>query len=387
MRYKTILNSSPSTSMTSSCNLFYKIIPRKYIEDGNLKIPSKFTRKYGVGLSNPVLLKPPDGTEWKVYWTKHVGDIWFQKGWKEFAAYYSIDYGHLLLFKYEETSHFNVHIFDMSTLEINYPFHGTQDEKNNLEQIIDDSVEILDELAPCRKSPMSCPQPYKKLRTDRRDVERSSNLEKLHLSVETKGSHSQRTNFEKSPFAYAGKEPNCPPSQESIEGDGVNCLEHERIPVAESKVNVTRKGEKETQKTSLPISPQTHITGALKDAKKFTSQNPFFMVDIVQGYLGQNRPVLIPWWLKYNLMQCVPVDFTRKYFNKKKQNVTLQLGNKFWPLKLLCYPYNTPSKLSSGWSLFVEESKLQVRDICIFELINREDAIFDVHIFRGGSYP
>ncbi|CAL0318551.1 unnamed protein product [Lupinus luteus] len=350
--------------MTSPCNLFYKIIPRKYIEDGNLKIPSKFTRKYGVGLSNPVLLKPPDGTEWKVYWTKHVGDIWFQKGWKEFATYYSIDYGYLLLFKYEETSHFNVHIFDMSSLEINYPFHGIQHEKNNLEQILDDSVEILDELAPCQKtrlkSPISCPQPCKKLRTDTRDVERSSNLEKLHQRVETRGRHSQRTNFEK--------------SQESIEGDGVNCLDHKRVPVAESKINLAVKGEKETQKTPLPISPHPHITGALKEANKFTSKNPFFMVDIVQGYLEQNRP-------------CVPVDFTRKYFNKKKQNVTLQLGKKLWPLKLLCYPYNTPSKLSSGWSLFVEENQLQVRDICIFELINREDAVFDVHIFRGGSYP
>ncbi|KAE9605233.1 putative transcription factor B3-Domain family [Lupinus albus] len=356
--------------MTSSCNLFYKIIPRKYIEDGNLKIPNKFTRKYGVGLSNPVLLKPPDGTEWKVYWTKHVADIWFQKGWKEFATYYSLDYGHLLLFKYEETSHFNVHIFDMSTLEINYPFHCTQHEKNNLEHIIDDSVEIFDDLAPCKKtrlkSPMSFPQPYKKLRIDTRGVERSSNLEKLHLSVETKGSHSQRTHFEKSPFAYAGKEPNCTSSQESIEVDGVNCLEHGRIPVTE--------GEKETQKTSLPMSPHPHITGALKEAMRFTSENPFFMVDIVQGYLGQNRP-------------CVPVDFTRKYFNKKKQNVTIQLGKKLWPIKLLCYPYNTSSKLSSGWSLFVEESKLQAKDICIFELINREDAIFDVHIFRDGSYP
>lgn len=53
---------------------------------------------------------------------KHDGEIWFEKGWKEFAGYHSLAQGHLLVFRYERTSHFQVHIFDMSALEVDYPF-------------------------------------------------------------------------------------------------------------------------------------------------------------------------------------------------------------------------------------------------------------------------
>ena len=152
------------------------------------KIPNKFTRKYGGGVANPVYLKPPDGSEWKVDWTEHDGGILFEKGWKEFAIYYSLDHGHLLLFEYKETSHFEVHIFGMSGLEIDYPFH---------DQINDDSVEILNALPPqCRgqpkkrlKSPMSSPSTSKKLKTTTRtrDVERSPNPQ---------GSQSEETKLE-----------------------------------------------------------------------------------------------------------------------------------------------------------------------------------------------
>ncbi|XP_020970412.1 B3 domain-containing transcription factor VRN1-like [Arachis ipaensis] len=70
------------------------------------KIPNKFTSKYGGGVKNPVYLKPPDGTQWKVRRTQHDYQILFEKGWKEFAAYYSLDHGHLLQFEYNGTSCF-----------------------------------------------------------------------------------------------------------------------------------------------------------------------------------------------------------------------------------------------------------------------------------------
>ena len=162
------------------------------------KIPNKFSRKYGGGVANPVYLKPPDGTEWKVDWTEHDGGILFEKGWKEFATYYSLDHGHLLFFEYKETSHFEVHIFGMSGLEIDYPLH---------DQITDDSVEILNELPPRRpgrpkkklKSPMSSPSTSKKLKsaTRTRDVGRSLNPQ---------GSQSEETNLEMPIFASANQD-------------------------------------------------------------------------------------------------------------------------------------------------------------------------------------
>ncbi|XP_057445202.1 B3 domain-containing transcription factor VRN1-like isoform X1 [Lotus japonicus] len=149
--------------------LFFKIITTTSIEAGELRIPNNFTKRYGGDMSNPMFLKPPDGTEWQICHSKTDGDVWFQNGWKDFAKYYSLDHGHMVLFEYKDSSHFGVHIFDKSTLEIRYPSHENQDEEHNPDQIDDDSVEILDKIPPCKKtklkSPMSCPKPRKKLRT------------------------------------------------------------------------------------------------------------------------------------------------------------------------------------------------------------------------------
>jgi len=82
--------------------------------------------KYGAILSNPVFLEVPNGIEWEVCWTKDgAGHVWLEKGWKEFATYYSLGYGHLVVFKYQQTCTLEVHIFDASGTEINYPSNST----------------------------------------------------------------------------------------------------------------------------------------------------------------------------------------------------------------------------------------------------------------------
>lgn len=89
-------------------------------------IPNKFVKKYGKRLQNTLFLKTPNGAEWKMILKKRDGKIWFQKGWKEFAEYHSLAHGHLLVFRWDVTSHFQVHIFDLSALEIHYPSKGRE---------------------------------------------------------------------------------------------------------------------------------------------------------------------------------------------------------------------------------------------------------------------
>jgi len=72
------------------------------------------------------------GNEWKVNWTKQNGEVWFEKGWKEFVEHYSLDQGRLIFFKYEGTSQIDVLILDQSALEIDYPC-DTCDENDNLD--------------------------------------------------------------------------------------------------------------------------------------------------------------------------------------------------------------------------------------------------------------
>ncbi|XP_061339163.1 B3 domain-containing transcription factor VRN1-like isoform X2 [Gastrolobium bilobum] len=246
-------NNQPNKHSSSTTIRFFKIILNKSLENGNLMIPNNFTRRYGDGLPNPMFLKTPDGIEWKVYWTKHDGQILFEKGWKEFASYYSLDHGHLVVFEYEKNStHIGVHIFDKSALEIDYPFN---------DHIIDDSVEI--ELPPCQKkrlkSPMSSRPTSEKSRTGiARDDERSPNPQDLLQHVQTEGSQSEVTNFEM-PIIASVKQ----------ELDGGNA----------------------SKRTSQLITPCPGTTGALEEAKKFTSENPFFIINIRQSYVSKSRPV------------------------------------------------------------------------------------------------
>ncbi|CAI8596797.1 unnamed protein product [Vicia faba] len=66
----------------------------------------------------------------------------------------------------------------------------------------------------------------------------------------------------------------------------------------------------------------------------------------------------------------------------KKTNVMIQIGERSWNLKLLpCYNNIRSCRLSAGWSLFARESGLQPGDVCIFELINKKDLVFKVHVF------
>ncbi|KAE9605234.1 putative transcription factor B3-Domain family [Lupinus albus] len=109
--------------------------------------------------------------------------------------------------------------------------------------------------------------------------------------------------------------------------------------------------------------------GNLEDAKKFASENPFLTINIKPSYLDGNHP---------NLSSV----FARRYFTKRKQNVMIKFGNKFWSLKVICYLSRSAS-FCKGWTLFAKENKLEVGDVCVFELINREDIVFDLHIFRG----
>lgn len=84
------------------------------------RIPDNFLRKYGAQLSAIATLTVPDGTVWRLGLKKVDNRIWFVDGWQDFVQRYSIGIGYFLVFMYEGSSSFIVHIFNMSTSELNY---------------------------------------------------------------------------------------------------------------------------------------------------------------------------------------------------------------------------------------------------------------------------
>lgn len=138
-------------------------------------IPRKFVRKYGKDLSNPVLLKVPDGRTWQMELIKSDGEVWLQNGWQEFLEYYSLAHGSFLVFEYNKRDcHFNVIIFDKTASEIDYHVNVTNGEIKEPKMIeeteTDASVEISDDLMLSRKrkgkSPLPSSQPQKKVKLE-----------------------------------------------------------------------------------------------------------------------------------------------------------------------------------------------------------------------------
>ncbi|KAL5705020.1 hypothetical protein ACHQM5_023372 [Ranunculus cassubicifolius] len=96
---------------------FFKIIQHRR----RLEIPTSIRSYLGKTLPRTVLLNAPCGKKWPVHLSEDEGQVWFLEGWNEFKKYYSISFGHLLVFKYDGNYQFSVVIFDMSATEIEYP--------------------------------------------------------------------------------------------------------------------------------------------------------------------------------------------------------------------------------------------------------------------------
>ncbi|KHN11484.1 B3 domain-containing transcription factor VRN1 [Glycine soja] len=241
---------------------FFKTILESNVEW--MKIPNKFTRRYGGGLSNPVFLRPPDSKEWEVHWTKENGEVWFQKGWKEFVEYYSLEHGHFVLFKYNGTSLIDVLILDRSAIEI------------------DDEMGTVD-----------------------------PNVEKLHADKGVRSDHHQ-TKVRVRP----------------------------RSPLVSSEPRNKMPSEKAIERTSSLNTPK--LLRAKKVARNFVSNNVFFTVVITRPQLEEGA-----WSWSVKLPNC--------------------------------------RTISCGWCLFARENVLQIRNVCIFELISTKDAVFKVPCFQKSN--
>ncbi|XP_050211906.2 B3 domain-containing transcription factor VRN1-like [Mercurialis annua] len=105
----------------------------------------------------------------------------------------------------------------------------------------------------------------------------------------------------------------------------------------------------------------------------FTSENPFFMVTMQPTYLHRRD---------YRLN--IPTSFVMEYFNKPQGRVLLRIDGKLWPTKCKYYDSDgRPSaKLSHGWKEFAIGNRLEIGDICVFELIDRCNTTLEVSIFR-----
>ncbi|KAM6564472.1 hypothetical protein CsatB_024470 [Cannabis sativa] len=104
-----------------------------------------------------------------------------------------------------------------------------------------------------------------------------------------------------------------------------------------------------------------------KAASKFFSKNPHFQVVLRSNHV-------------YGYQLPFPRKFARQYLEGKAQDMSLWVGEKYWVVKLLLY--TSKCEFGAGWAAFAVENTLMPKDVCIFELINNNQAEMKVHIFR-----
>lgn len=138
---------------------------------------------------------------------------------------------------------------------------------------------------------------------------------------------------------------------------------------------------------------------ARKISERFKSKHPYFTLVIEPSNLEENASVNLNMKSLFDqfiigimsFFLTVVCCFTQKYVPKFldnmncEKNVVLQMANRSsyaWYVKLLSGG-DRYDRFCSGWSIFAKESKLEVGDICIFELVEPAGPLLRVHVFRS----
>ncbi|XP_038702135.1 B3 domain-containing transcription factor VRN1-like isoform X2 [Tripterygium wilfordii] len=318
---------------------FFKIILEDTIREGKLGLPRDFVKKSGRSLPSLVILKVPTGAVWPVELAKRDGKFWFQNGWQEFAGYYSLDYGHMLVFEYDGCSHFHVIIFDKSATEIKYPCDDTNCSEELKHAGEKQKPKVRRKAR--ERSPLPCPFPHKKAR----------NGSTVHgNSTSMSVPHSRRNHFTRE-------------VPHEVEGVKVSCKRELGVSASgwrRPKTNVEQR-----------LTNQEKIE-ALRRTSGFRSANPHFKI------------VMQPSYVSFRFDLVIPAEFGEIYMKKKRSDVDLCVSDgRIWPAKYSKHEFQSNPKIYYGWEKFARDNGLRVGDVCVFELIEIDKMQLKVHIYHA----
>ncbi|XP_015890081.4 putative B3 domain-containing protein Os03g0621600 [Ziziphus jujuba] len=427
------MNDAQRQMFSSTTTHFFKVVLNETLRDKKIHIPKKFMRKHRETLTSPVILQLPSGVEWNIEPEICGGEVWLQKGWPEFANYYSLEQGHFLVFRYEGNSRFHVIIFDATATEIDYPINPAHFSKSHIdkdklkkpkEEVIENDVSEAGE-----KFSVQCSRPHKRMKTSsisskvvgKKKIKHClSSIEKaraLHgfksenpfFSVVMRSSyvfksHHNLTIPRKFASRYINKKEghftlrssddrtwsvqyktrsksNFAQDTTEIISSGWNSFARDNnLKVCDVCIFELIAGGNDMSHFQVSIiRHHDHLSGGFK------SENPFFSVVMRSSYVYKAH---------HNLT--IPKKFAERYISKKEGYFTLRISDgRTWSVQ-----YKTRSKSNNigyeiteissggGWNSFARQNNLEVCDICIFELISSGNDIshFQVSIVRHDDH-
>lgn len=304
-----------------------------------LKIPSKFSKHVEGKTSGTVSLTGPSGNTWHADLAQQSDGLYILDGWAAFVRDHFLENGDSLVFRYDGNLHFTVQIFDQSSCEKETAFS-----------------------AECHQDLSIFDQHFGKKR-DREYASLLSNMvDGVPKKPRTSQSHHEQTNIT---------------NQETMDG---RCEVSHFLNASE----FCTSGLKNSITPALPLSAvrpneedfvRISSSEAQKIAESFTSSFPHFSQVMKRFNISGS----------YTLN--VPYQFAMAYLPNCKVKIVLQnLKGESWTVNSIpTTRVQTSHTFCGGWLSFVRGNNINVKDVCIFELVG--DCEMRVNILRVKQEP
>ncbi|XP_022763315.1 B3 domain-containing transcription factor VRN1-like isoform X2 [Durio zibethinus] len=380
----------PALPEKKSC-IFYKLVVASILQDKKLRIPYKFVKKFGDELSSIATLTVPSGRLWLVELTKDNKRMWFDCGWNVFVEYYSICIGYFLIFRYEGNSHFNVHIYDLKTSEINYlssslsnslePGHG-----KHVKGIEDgDIAEFMGSQLTCSSSNFLSYKGFdESLDHDRKKYKNSTcgaDLKNLHQKNNVHDLQATFQSTQDKGIQFSGVE-----LTSTVDEGGLFFLDEtqqntKKIKQETEPIKHESLGKFEVKEEFPAMNSPRSVSRRWRDVTTEEKQSAFRAAAMFKPDNPFCRIILRPSYVYKGILLHIPRIFAQKYLNGVDGTITLQVSEgKKWPVR--CIYAHGSLKFSKGWAEFVLDNNLDEGDVCVFELINTKEIVLKVTIFR-----
>ncbi|XP_057860590.2 B3 domain-containing protein Os01g0723500 isoform X1 [Cryptomeria japonica] len=366
------------SNFSGSC--FFKVMLDDFTK--KLKIPPNFVKQIKDRMGPDVILEGPSGQLWPAELCCTGTGMTIEHGWKSFVSDHSIEFGDFLVFKHAGKSHFIIQIFGRSGCEKQSAFTVTSieslmEEKDKMQNT--QSLFFLENNLPTGIKD--------KTGEDRIDTRNSAMPcitvpdDKMHRSVTRKTKKltslsSEEQRIDQIPQAYypsssmpvsTANPTECTDMLET--GGSIKETDSLKHTLSSYKKEVKLESS-ETENYDYQMASGRQRNQMALHLKELTDKirGPYFWVDMKKSHLCPS--------FRLN----VPIDFLRNYLPKSKADITL-LGPDKMKWSVTSPGENTTPHSLRGWREFAENYNLKLQDICVFELLNKQN--IEVHIQKN----
>ncbi|CAI0406788.1 unnamed protein product [Linum tenue] len=349
---------------------FFKVITPEAVQNKKTMLPEKFTITFKAKLPNVATLRGPNGRVWRVGLTKerrNPNRVWFDSGFGDFLCFYSIIARHLLIFKYDGSSGFDVVICDLTACQVVYPNPESQVSPGDEEEDDSDDDEPTEDEVEEEEISDSESDSDERLGRGRIWKEKQ---------VETTGPSSSRRKLTGVKIRAAGT------------ASGSRRLQQPNRPLTAAGRLAGPDGHLWWRLMASRIVTSTKLSCSFDGLSPGSKRGMEKAMDCEP----RNPSVLI---VMRNFHVCtggvlyMPSKFAKSYFSGDRERVTLCAyeGKTRFVGEWRAYAAITKPRFSvlyiRGWPEFRSDNNLAEGDVCLFELVDQEEKVFHVYMFRA----